>query len=91
MNNTKPLDFGDYCSVEQKRYGAKNEHYCFKVIGRLSSNTYIRVPVDDNDDKRIHEGMADVLECVNSAVGRHEIVRFRECDVKRWKTQSKGE
>ena len=42
---SKDLDFGDYCLIEQKRYGVENEMFVHKVIGRLRSNSYVDVPV----------------------------------------------
>lgn len=32
------LNFGDYCTIEQKQYGSKNEFYQYKVIGNFRSN-----------------------------------------------------
>ena len=44
----KNLDFGDYCKIEQKRYGADNEIYRYKVVGAGKANYYREVIYNPN-------------------------------------------
>lgn len=55
------MDFGDYCTIEQKRYSADNEHYIYKVIGAGSANYYVPVPVSANNPKATGN-MCDVVK-----------------------------
>ena len=57
-------DFGSYVLIEQKRYGAKNEMYLYKVISRLRSNTYVQVPVDARSREPITGDLTDVVSCI---------------------------
>ena len=77
------LDFGDYCTIEQYRYGCDNEHYIHKVIGRLSSNTWVDVPVMHNAKETLHDHMEDVVACVCCGVSEREILRYRLSDVRK--------
>lgn len=81
----RPIDFGDYVYIEQKRYGVPNEFYLYKVITRLRSNSWVNVPVQAvlNHNVIHHEGMADVISCVCGGVHEFEILKFRVIDVKR--------
>lgn len=79
----KPLDFGDYCTVEQKRFGVDNEHYQYKVIGRLRSNAWVNVPLMAAESKPvIHDESADILLCICCGVCEEHVDRFREIDCK---------
>lgn len=75
------MDFGDYCVIEQKRYGAENEHYTYKVIGKGKANYYVPVPVDANNTKATGE-MCDVVKCICAGVCEEKVETFRLRDVK---------
>ena len=77
------LDFGDYVTIEQNRFGCDNEMYGYKVIGRLSSNTYVDVPIMITPKEVIHDNMEDVVSCVCCGVHEVEVLRFRVSDVNR--------
>ena len=76
------LDFGDYCLIEQKRYGVPNEMYVHKVIGGLRSNAYVDVPVQIPRAETIHDEVVDVVACVCCGVCERDILRYRLSDVK---------
>ena len=75
------LDFGDYCEIEQKRYGAENEVYQYKVIGKCRSNYYRPVPVDANGNGRELGGMCDVVKVICRGVDETKVETFRLQDV----------
>ncbi len=50
--------FGDYVKIEQKRFGAKNEMYRFKVIGSFGSNCTEEVPMTHERNVQRHESTA---------------------------------
>ena len=87
------LDFGDYCFIEQKRYGAPNEMYLHKVVGRLNSNSWVDVPVDFARNAltaTVHYergpaeyGLVPVLRCICCGVDETQVVSYREIDCKR--------
>ncbi len=77
------LDFGDYCTIEQNRFGCDNEHYTHKVIGTLRSNTWVDVPVMRVATETIHDHMEDVVACVCCGVCEREILRYRLADVRK--------
>ena len=58
------LDFGDYCYIEQKRYGVPNEIFSHKAVQRLRSNTWVDVPVQTPAQAVIHTG--EMEECVRA-------------------------
>jgi hypothetical protein len=76
------LDFGDYCTIEQKRYGAPNEFYQYKVIGRLRSNSYRAVPVDGCAPHNVRGEMCDVVRVICCGVLEDTVEKFRIQDVK---------
>lgn len=76
------LDFGDYCLIEQKRFGAPNEMYVHKVIGRLRSNAWVDAPVTAVAKETKHGEMEDVIACVCCGVSEREVLRYREQDCK---------
>lgn len=78
-----PLDFGDYCHIEQKRYGAENEMYVHKVINRLRSNAWVPVPVDWANGGRteVLGEMADVVSCICCGVQETEVRKYRVQDI----------
>ena len=82
------LKFGDYCTIEQYRYGGPNERYLHKVIGTLKSNAYVTVPVrygiDATGTEEVqHYEMADVVRCICCGVMETEVLKFRIKDVVR--------
>lgn len=85
---TKPLDFGDYCWIEQKRFGVPNEMYKHKVIGRLESNGWMDIPVSWDSKEVAHKYDSVVIAAVCCGVGERKIVRYREIDCKRSPTGS---
>jgi len=78
------MDFGDFCLIEQHRYGADNEMYLHKVINRLRSNSYVTVPVDGGktDTTEVRGEMADVVSCICCGVQETEVRKYRVEDVK---------
>lgn len=76
------LDFGDYCTIKQKRHGAENVHYVYKVIGRLSSNSYVDVPVQTPEENVKHSEVVPVLRCICCGVWEETVSRFRVEDCK---------
>lgn len=78
---TRP-DFGDYVLIEQKRYGAPNEMYAHKVVGRLRSNAYVTVPVQTPAIEQLHGGeVVDVVSCICCGVDETEVLKYRLQDV----------
>lgn len=75
-------DFGDYVLIEQKRFGAKNEHYLHKVIGRFRSNSWIDVPAQVHIGAVRHSEMADVVAVICCGVSEDKVVRYRVADVR---------
>ena len=87
------LMFGCYVTIEQKRYGAENEHYIHKVIGTLISNAYVSVPVDMANTRReeiVNSESVPVVACVCCGVSEREIRRYRVEDVKPYTPQPKN-
>ncbi len=76
------MDFGDYCLIEQKRYGCENEMYLHKVIGPLRSNVWVPVPVQSPATEEFGDEMADVIRCVCCGVSETEVRKYRVQDVK---------
>ncbi len=77
------MDFGDYCVIEQKRYGTKNEHYTYKVIGASRANYYREVPVDGAAQHKKYGDMCDVVKVICCGVCEEKVETFRLEDVKR--------
>lgn len=76
------LDFGDYCEIEQKRYGAPNEFYRYKVIGHSRSNYYHPVPVDANGNHKAYGDMCETVKVICCGVAEERVETFRFCDVR---------
>jgi hypothetical protein len=74
--------FGDYCTIEQHRFGANNEHYHHKVIGTLKSTAWVEVPVMYNPQENNHDELVDVVACVCEGVDERHIFRYRAIDCK---------
>ena len=81
MSGAKELDFGDYCYIEQKRYGVPNERYKHKVINNLRSNGYVDVPVQSPARETLHTGVVPVVSCICCGVSEREVLHYRVCDV----------
>lgn len=82
------LKFGDYCNIEQMRYGSENEMYQHKVIGSFRSNTYVDVPVQSPAIEIIHKGkdaMTDVAACICCGIMERVVLQYRLEDVKKLK------
>ena len=79
------IDFGDYISVEQHRYGADNEFYIHKVIGTLKSNKWMDVPAINHNGMTLHDHMEEVVNCICCGVSETEVIRYRIKDVKKIK------
>jgi hypothetical protein len=75
------LGFGNYCEIEQKRYGADNEIYRYKVIGNGQSNYYRSVPVDANEPDNLKGDMCDVLKVICCGVSETKVETFRVQDI----------
>ena len=75
------LDFGDYCEIEQRRYGEENEFYKYKVIGRAASNYYRPVPVDARGDY-VFGDTTDVVKAICCGVDETIVETFRLQDVR---------
>ena len=76
------MDFGDYCVIEQKRYGVENEHYTYKVIGSGNANYYRQVPVDSTAPHNAHGDMCEVVKAICCGVCEEKVETFRLSDVK---------
>jgi len=78
----RELDFGDYCEIEQKRYGCDNEKYIYKVIGGgIRSNSWVDVPVKAPGKETLHKTMEFVIRCVCEGVCEEDVRKFRVGDV----------
>ena len=82
-DSIKQLDFGDYALIEQKRFGADNEMYLHKVIGRLKSNTYVPVPVQTPAKEIIHKEIVDIVSCICCGVSERHALKYKETDVQK--------
>ena len=87
MKESSLLDFGDYCTIEQNRFGAENEHYIHKVINRSQSNSWVDVPVLITPKETIHDEIEEVIWCVCCGVEERKIFKYRALDVKFYKQQ----
>jgi hypothetical protein len=83
------LEFGDWCNIEQKRYGVPNELWRYKVVGGLNTNHWVDVPVQSPATETRHETMEDVVEVLIDGIHDSRILRFRRCDVKECKIAGK--
>lgn len=75
------IDFGDYCVIEQKRYGADNERYTYKVIGNGEANYFRSVPVDGCARDKMFGDMCEVVKVICCGVSETEVETFRLKDV----------
>ena len=80
------IGFGDFCTIEQKRYVGPNEFYSYKVVGRKKSNVWSDVPVDANNRKEtLHDYMDDVVTVVCNNLDDRTVYQFRVSDLARVK------
>jgi len=79
----KALDFGDYCNIEQKRYGCDNQMYRYKVISSGKANYYRAVPVDGRAQHNSRGDMCGIVKAICCGISEDKIETFRICDVKR--------
>jgi len=81
------IGFGDYVRIEMKRYGADNEFYLHKVIGRSRSSHAAKVPIDSGLDTGTGTdpvslgGIKDVLHVVQCGVVEDRIFKIALEDV----------
>ena len=77
------MDFGDYCLIEQKRYGRENEMFLYKVTrGGLRCNYWRGVPVDARQRDHVRGEMSDVVQAIQCGVDETNVETFRLKDVK---------
>jgi len=77
------IKFGDYATIEQKRFSSENEHYEHKVIGTLKSNYYVDVPVQSPTEEKTHTDIVDVVACITCGVCERTVYRYKASDVKK--------
>jgi hypothetical protein len=78
------LAFGDYVTIEQKRYGAGgNEFYQHKVIGTLESNSWVDVPVQTPATATNHPTMEPIALVICCGVVEDTVYRVRVADCKK--------
>ena len=76
------IGFGDFCTIEQKRYVGPNEFYSYKVVGRKKSNVWTDVPVDANNEKEtLHDHLDDVVTVVCNNLDDRTVHQFRVSDL----------
>ncbi len=80
--NFSDVKFGQYATIEQHRYGDKNEFYTHKVIGTSNSNSWVNVPVTGVCKETMQGLMEDVVWCICCGVQETEVLRYRFCDIK---------
>ena len=74
--------FGDFCTIEQKRYVGPNEFYGYKVVGRKKSNVWSDVPVDANNrEETRHDYIDDVVTVVCNNLDDRTVYQFRVSDL----------
>lgn len=75
------MNFGDYVSIEQNRYGAENEHYTHKVVTKLESNAWVDVPVTGSTEETLHDKMEWVVSCICCGPCETKVLKYRIKDV----------
>jgi len=76
------LDFGDYCSIEQKRYGVPNEMFKYKVINAGRTNYWREVPVNAKYPNNTYGEMCETLRVICCGVVEEKVETFRIEDVR---------
>jgi hypothetical protein len=77
----KTVSFGDYISVEQKRYGCANEFYTHKVISTLESNTWMDVPAVRHEEAKTHKTVEKIVLCICCGMAECKVIRYRIEDI----------
>ena len=77
----KTYKFGDYVKVEMHRHEGRNEMYKAKVIGELTSNHYVNVPIHGNPTQRNHDQSERVIRIVICGVSETSVIKVRVKDV----------
>ncbi|RQW19864.1 hypothetical protein EH196_06880 [Bacillus sp. C1-1] len=72
---TNEIDFGDYVTIEQKRYGVPNEWYLHKVISSFKSNVWVETPIDSKIKEKGHNEVKEVLNVVCCGVDETKVFR----------------
>ena len=76
------IGFGDFCTIEQKRYVGQNEFYSYKVVGRKKSNVWSDVPVDASNRKEtLHDYIDDVVTVICNNLDDRTVYQFRVSDL----------
>ena len=76
------IGFGDFCTIEQKRYVGPNEFYSYKVVGRKKSNVWSDVPVDANNrEETRHDYIDDVVTVICNNLDDRTVYQFRVSDL----------
>ena len=76
------IGFGDFCTIEQKRYVGPNEFYSYKVVGRKKSNVWSDVPVDaSNREETRHDYIDDVVTVICNNLDDRTVYQFRVSDL----------
>lgn len=74
--------FGDFCTIEQKRYVGPNVFYSYKVAGRKKSNVWSDVPVDANNrEETRHDYIDDVVTVICNNLDDRTVYQFRVSDL----------
>ena len=76
------FEFGDYCKIEQFRFGADNEMYKYKVIGTSKSNSYCDIPVVRTEENTFHDEIVEVVSCICCGVDETKVTKFKKDDIK---------
>jgi len=78
------IRFGDYVSIEEKRYVGENEWFTYKVIDVLESNSWRTVPVDARkQEAELHDYTELIVKVICDLPGNEKIERFRAADVRK--------
>jgi len=81
MSKNININFGSYVTIEQCRHFTKNEHFTHKVIGRLTSNSWVNIPVQCPATEVIHGHSEDVVACICCGVNERQVLNYRLEDV----------
>lgn len=76
------FEFGEYVTVEQKRYGVPNEWFVHKVVGMLESNSWVDVPAEAGIGPTLHDTTEPVVQVICCGIDESKVVRYRAADCK---------
>lgn len=82
LRDDDPLDFGDYCYIEQERHGCENEMYRHKVVGQVNSNGWVQVPVQTPAAETVQGQVVGCVRAICCGVDESKAFKYRRCDVK---------